>query len=379
MSKDYDEFFKKPREQSIIKKEIVTKYFPIWAGIMSRTVKKHSRNKDYRLGYIDLYCGPGMYYNGVESTPITIMKHILSNTDYQENFITIFNDCNDGAIESLQENFELLDNYDKLKHKPVFYCSEIDTETIKYFDIDIIPSFIFLDPFGFKGITIELISKLVRSFGCDIILFFNYNSIQRHLTNEKVSSHMKNLFTPEMYDELVNYLKLNPRANREDSIITHFKKALKSNNANYVLPFRFVKEDENRTSHYLFFITKHELGAQKIKDIMWLASSKKVDNIASFEFIPNCKDTNQFTIFDMCSLSLNDLKQALYKDLSEILDNNQKIPILEIYSMYTESIYTNDNIKQALLELEKENRIIVNGRIKKSTITLPKQCTISIK
>ncbi|MDD4678209.1 MAG: three-Cys-motif partner protein TcmP [Tissierellia bacterium] len=378
MTKEYDVFFEKPEPQSIIKKEIVTRYFPVWASIMLGAVKKFK--KDYRLGYIDLYSGPGIYKNGEESTPVSIMKHILSNKDYRENFVTLFNDCNPNAIESLENNLKILDNYNLLTHKPSFSCAEVDDTTAKQLQSNLIPSFIFLDPFGIKGITIELISKLVKSFGCDIILFFNYNTVQRFLKAEKVSPHMKGLFTEDIFNELIDYLNKISTADKEEVIMTYFKRALKSHNVNFVLPFKFAFEGANRTSHYLIFMTKHPKGAQEIKKIMWSVSSNKTKNIASFEFIPNHEEPTQFNLFDMLNSKIYDLKIDLYNYILSL--EKQKfydIRVSDLYDLYCEEVYTNDNIKNALLSLEEDNKIIVTGRKTTNLKTLPHHCTISIK
>jgi three-Cys-motif partner protein len=68
-------FFNEVKSQSLIKKEIVVKYFDAWAKIMNK--------RSDRLGYIDLFSGPGNYEDGTDSTPIAIMKLILKNNDYR--------------------------------------------------------------------------------------------------------------------------------------------------------------------------------------------------------------------------------------------------------------------------------------------------------
>lgn len=59
------DFFDEFREQSLVKTEIVTKYFGAWAKIMISLAKKRNNN----IAYVDLFSGPGRYKDGSESTP----------------------------------------------------------------------------------------------------------------------------------------------------------------------------------------------------------------------------------------------------------------------------------------------------------------------
>ena len=59
-------FFDESEEQSAIKTAIVSKYFMAWAQVIIPSAEKH----DNRIAYIDLFCGPGRYKDGTESTPI---------------------------------------------------------------------------------------------------------------------------------------------------------------------------------------------------------------------------------------------------------------------------------------------------------------------
>ena len=68
-----DDFFEKPREQSLIKTEIILKYLPAWKNV----IKRYVVNREGKLGYIDLFSGPGKYTDGTESTPILVLKDAI--------------------------------------------------------------------------------------------------------------------------------------------------------------------------------------------------------------------------------------------------------------------------------------------------------------
>ena len=59
-------FFDESTEQSQVKSRIVAKYFWAWAQVMKKQAN--------RIGYIDLYAGPGLYQDGSRSTPILVLE-----------------------------------------------------------------------------------------------------------------------------------------------------------------------------------------------------------------------------------------------------------------------------------------------------------------
>ncbi|MFN5727673.1 MAG: three-Cys-motif partner protein TcmP, partial [Pseudanabaena sp.] len=59
-------FFNESMEQSIVKASITQKYFWAWANVIIPTAKRYGN----KIGYIDLFAGPGRYKDGAKSTPI---------------------------------------------------------------------------------------------------------------------------------------------------------------------------------------------------------------------------------------------------------------------------------------------------------------------
>ena len=70
-----DEFFDEMTEQSRVKVEIVKNYFLAWANVILHSV----REVGGKLGYMDLFSGPGLYEDGTKSTPILILEEAINN------------------------------------------------------------------------------------------------------------------------------------------------------------------------------------------------------------------------------------------------------------------------------------------------------------
>lgn len=100
-----DKFFTLPqRAPSAIKTKIVVEYFKAWARILWGVVKA---NNPPRLRYVDLFAGPGKI-DGVNSTPLLIMEHIISKPELCESVSALLNDEDAGYIEQLRQNLKEL-------------------------------------------------------------------------------------------------------------------------------------------------------------------------------------------------------------------------------------------------------------------------------
>jgi three-Cys-motif partner protein len=149
-----DNFFGKQTAPSSVKARIITKHFDTWSSIVLRKAVELGQ----RIAYMDLYSGPGRYDDGTESTPLLVLEKAIAKPDLAKHLVTIFNDANAKAIEKLEEEVANLPGIDKLKNKPVFLNEQIGPETEKYFlENSTVPSFTFIDPFGYVGLTRGLI------------------------------------------------------------------------------------------------------------------------------------------------------------------------------------------------------------------------------
>lgn len=361
--------FDKQREQSAIKTEIALKYFKAWSGVMRKLEK---------IGYIDLFAGPGIYGDGNKSTPILILEYITQNESLRNKVLTAFNDKEESLIQKLKVNINDLEGINNLKYQPIILNEEVSMKTAEMFEqMSLIPCFSFIDPAGYKGLTLKLITALGKDFGSDLLFFFNYNDITRGVSNDLVEKHMESLFGTKHYHTLTEKLKNNnSTAFREAAIVNEMSEALKDGGLEYVLPFRFKMEQKERTSHYLIFASKHFLGFDIMKSIMSNAGEKDINGIGKFEFIPSCdKGFEQLSIIEMYNDTREDLKNQLiekYKD--------ETILFKKLYEEHsTTNRFLEKDYRNVLLDLENEKVIevvITKGKRKKGTLPIDKSLLI---
>lgn len=345
MSKNED-FFLSRREQSFIKAKIVSQYCWIWAKIMAERAEQ--------IYYVDLFSGPGKYEDGSESTPLLVMRNAIRDPKISSTLRTFFNDENQDYIHQLQTEIEALDGYNDLKYKPVYSNKdvvEIDNKDI-YPSGRIVPTLLFIDPFGYKGLSIDLIT-VVKNWGCEIIFFFNYSRINMALSNPVFVPNMKKLFGIDLFNQIVDYLsnKQFTPEQREALVTEAVCAKISAIDPSIIKPLHYRFRDENGTkvTHHLFFATKNPLGYSKMKEIMATHSSEIQEGVGMMEY--NVKTKYQPRLIVDTSIP------HLMKDLLEKFAG-QTITVQQVY--FQDNIgrpYVEKNYKDAIRSLEAGGKI----------------------
>ncbi|PSB26207.1 three-Cys-motif partner protein TcmP [Stenomitos frigidus] len=342
-------FFDEQKEQSAIKARIVEKYFWVWAKVIIPTVKKSA--PEPRIAYIDLFAGPGRYKDGSKSTPVKVLETASSEPDMQNMLVSIFNDADPENVNSLRNAIESIPGIENLKYCPQILNNEVGNSIVETFQAaKLIPTLFFVDPWGYKGLSLQLINSVVKDWGCDCIFFFNYNRINMGLSNDAVKEHMNALFGQLRADQVGEQLKgLNPQE-RELTVVEAICEALEEMGGEYVLPFRFKHESGNRTSHHLIFVSKHVKGYEIMKEIMAKESSEQMQGVASFEYNP--ATLQQPLLFEL-TRPLDELETMLLDTFS-----GRSMTMEEVYNQHhVRKPYIKKNYKAALGSLEAQSKI----------------------
>ena len=286
-------FFDEQEEQSEVKSAIVANYFAAWASVIQGWLA--SQGRSLKLAYVDLFAGPGRYKDGAKTTPLHILETALMNENLRKNLVTWFNDKDPKNSSTLREEIEKLNGIESMGFPPNVFNEEIGSEIVKEFEeMNLIPTLMFVDPWGYKGLSLRLINSVLKDWACECIFFFNYNRINSGLSNPAVKEHMESLFGEERAAKLAMRLKPMTPAQRELTIVEELCEALVQMGGKYVLPFRFKKVKGKgvgkRTSHHLIFVSKHPLGYKIMKRVMANESSTHDGGVSSFEFNPATAD-----------------------------------------------------------------------------------------
>lgn len=170
-------FFEEQKEQSLVKSTIVAKYFGVWANVIISTQKRFP-NHSQKIAYIDLFAGPGRYKDGTQSTPVKILTNAIEKPDLRERLVAIFNDKDEKNSKDLQNTIAEIPGIETLKNKPMVHNQEVGEEIVKMFeDRNLIPTLFFVDPWGYKGLSLRLVNSVLKigvvmpfSFSITIVL-----------------------------------------------------------------------------------------------------------------------------------------------------------------------------------------------------------------
>jgi three-Cys-motif partner protein len=339
-------FFEISKEQSRVKAAIVSKYFEAWANVMMGVQDRERGKYGDRIAYLDLFAGPGRYTNGTKSTPLMILETAIATDKLRNRLISIFNDKDEHNTQSLQTAISSLPGIETLRYKPKVQHREVGAEIVKMFEhMTMIPTFFFVDPWGYKGLSLQLVNAVLKDWGCDCVFFFNYNRISMGLPNEMVEEHMNALFGQERADKLREQLKGLLPDERELVIVEELCQAIKATGKKYVLPFGFKSDSGKRTSHHLIFVSKGFKGYEIMKEVMARESSTIAQGVASFEYSP--ASIRQPFLFELAR-PLDDLEGMLLERFA-----GRTLTRDQVYEQHNvDTPYIKKNYRDALVSLE---------------------------
>ncbi len=348
------EFFDETREQSEVKAEIVEKYFYAWARIIIGSQNRYRADRKQRIGYVDLFAGPGRYKDGAISTPIRVLQKAIEDPNFADRLVTIFNDKDDTHVRELEATIKALPGIERLLYQPKIWNAEVGDEIANAFQqIHTIPLLAFVDPWGYKGLSLKLVNAFLKNWGCDCIFFFNYNRINMGLSNPFVQEHMCALFGDARAAALRDELKGMSSDRREATIVNELGSALREYGHRFVLPFCFKNAAGTRTSHHLILVSKHFKAYEVMKEIMAKSSSEEHQGVPSFTYSP-AVDNSQPFLFEL-NRPLDDLREML---LTACAGRTTTLPAL--YEEHSVGLpYLKRNYTAVLLELEEEREVKV--------------------
>lgn len=347
-------FFAEQTEQSEVKARIVQKYFWAWANVMVAQKPK--------IAYIDLFAGPGRYESGKLSTPILILQQAIADEKIAAKLVTFFNDQDEKSAGALRRAIDSLEGLDKLQFKPTVQNAVVNENAVRFFEkTRLVPTFFFVDPWGYKGLSLGLINSVIKDWGCDCVFFFNYNRVNMGLSNAAVKSHMEGLFGESLTAELGKRLEVSSPAEREQLVVEGIGQAIRRYGARFVLPFCFKDAKGVRTSHHLFFITKHFKGYEIMKDIMAKESSNEEQGVPSFAYNPADKLPRQTLLFRLAA-PLDDLEDMLLEAYA-----GKTKAMRAIYEEHSiDRPYIKPNYKEVLKSMESKGMVTVSDPLRKT-------------
>jgi three-Cys-motif partner protein len=339
------EFFKELRGGSQVKQKIVTEYFVAYNRVMAPAPRA-------KVGYADLFAGPGLYRNveGVtaKSIPVLVCEAAIHDELFRQKVHLWFNDGDPDNYHQLKTAIDSVPGAATLRYKPTITNSIIDGRWVSKLSKLRVPTLVFLDPCGYKGLSLKLVAAVLRGFGNDCIFFFNYSRINMKFDLAIMNRSLDEFFEPDRARALRAKIQNRSAFEREEIILAAVESSI-TEAGGIPLHFGFYS-DRGRRSHYLVYASKNRKAAGMMKSILRSASPEVTEGVGSGEYDPRAGGESR-SLFS----GLYEVEQRL---LSVFAGREVRFGILleeEAQTRYTES-----NYRDAVLKLEGEGRLIVD-------------------
>ncbi len=299
-------FFDVRDPQNKHKTEIVEDFFKAYASILLWRANE--------IDYVDLYAGRGYYdkcaadpslAGPIDATPLRLLRAIIANERFAKCVRTWFNEGLPTYVAELRNAIGGLPGIETLTHAPEVTEGEVnDRLATRFHDRKDVPTLFFFDPYGYVGITRQLLrAALMKSWGCDIILFFNYNRVNMSLGTDLFDAHLTALFGEDRLSTLRSALRsITDVDDREELVLRTLKAAMKEIGAQFFVRYRF-RHIDGKTSHHLVFVTRKRKGHDTMKERMAAHSARSPEDVPYFEFVPGAPRVGQPSLFSNQTLT----------------------------------------------------------------------------
>lgn len=344
-----------PSKQSRVKTEIVVEYFTQWARVMAGNAAIYAHWPD-EIAYVDLFAGRGFYGDDTPSTPLRVIQAATALSQVRKRLHVWLNDAHRGYYAQLQRAVESLEETALLAAQPRITHLAVDPETVRKHIVPQPATLFFLDPWGYKGLSLELVRKTVNARGSECILFFNFNRIYMGVDNPHVETHMADLFGEDRFRRMLPLFRAMAPEQREEFLMGQTRLALQEAGAAFVLDFRFLNDTGGRTSHYIIHVSDGELGNDIMRGVMKNHCTPTADGIAEFMYDPTRDGQTRMTLFD----GHKELGHELYTMFA-----GESLTMREVYRRYRDQVpskkgCTPSDIKEALKTLEMRDQILTD-------------------
>ncbi len=261
------------------KLQVLGAYLRAWFPILSR-----GRNFN-RIIYIDGFAGPGRYGQGEDGSPIVALKAALGSlmnpiqTPCEFHFV----EHKRRAVNALRANIDHLRRQWPIPTSIEIFIHERMTFEEAY-DRHIrsrlqqnpaAPAFVLVDPFGWAGLPMSIITELMRRSSTEVLVNFMFEEINRFLNHPQQVANFDALFAGSAWRD--GDTMSGPA--RKAFIHDLYRDQLRTvAGARYVRSFE-MRNQRNLTDYYLYFASNNRLGLSKMKEAMW-----KVDPGGGFTF-----------------------------------------------------------------------------------------------
>jgi len=253
-------------EHMAAKHEILRRYLGAWLPILGRR-KKGSTFQHQRLVLVDGFAGRGRYTNKDESSPRIMFDRSAEAVDAgtaKEVWIRCAelnaNNYNDHLVEVCSE----LDHEHVTAKATQESFEDVGTRVAEWAEKQEPPApiFVFVDPFGVRGVPLDLLRCLLAIHRVEVLLTFMVRDPARFLKEPNYEKPMTALFGGDAWKACED------SSNRPDCLMRTFREIVTPDVAQFALAFRVFEDEKRTTLYYLIHLTNKPRGMREMKKAM---------------------------------------------------------------------------------------------------------------
>lgn len=267
---------------------LVRRYLNAWLPIMARSGAES-------VLVVDGFAGPGRYEGGEPGSPLVILDAYMNHRDRANWRATKFTFA---FIEKDKRRYEYLEAELAKVTMPknariIVIHGEFDQEIDELLEsipkgFGLPPSFVFIDPFGWKGRHLELSSRILAFPKCEVLIYIPLPYIARFVGQEDVRESLENLFGD---DSWLPARDIEDGKEREVFLHDLFLDKVRRM-AGHARSFEIDPGGRGWNGYHLYFGTRHTKGLDRMKYAMW-----GVDRLGGARFADSTSP-GQITLFE---------------------------------------------------------------------------------
>ncbi|MCR3720160.1 three-Cys-motif partner protein [Prauserella flava] len=252
------------------KHQLLTGYLKAWFPILSRW--------NSRLVFIDGFAGPGIYKGDKPGSPVQALDVLLEHTHKDamssSEFIFMFNEAEKDRYDKLDTVVnEYIANHQpwpaNIKVKTgcdsFEYVAEGILKHLEEQKKNLAPTFAFVDPFGVKGLSMDLLSRLLSFDRCELFVYFDFNTVNRFAAAGNIDDRLAELFGTDQFKRAADLTGSERKTFLHDLYQSQLMDAC---GFKYVKSFEMINET-GHTGYFLFYGTRNFMGLKTMKEVMW--------------------------------------------------------------------------------------------------------------
>lgn len=348
-----------PKNELEVRSNIVLNYFSKWSKQLISSIRRNDLEE--KFAFIDLSAGWGLDPLQQTSIATKILTLAANDQSLKTMLSSLINDKDEATIAHITKGITNINLIETFTFPPLINFSTVDGNVhTALSSIKTLPALALLDFWNYEGIHWKLIKELVHNSNADLLLIFDYQSIYSSINKKKKQDDLLRIFGKSVNEQLKNDFKkrLSP-FQKEVLILKAFEKRLKkSMNRTLLLPLQYkFYNNKNKTSHFLFFLTKNKKAYTLMREIFRSESQIIEDGIGNLEYNPNHGPQRKITSQTLFGSMFN-LEQELLKTYK-----SQTLQFIDIYeNHHSDKALVKKNYVDALLNLEKKNKITVTRK-----------------